>query len=103
MFYRVTYRVSLFRCPFWFVAGAEELTSSAKLKVTPTREPLFTRKLDVLEVIEGRTARFDCKVSGSPAPSVTWMHFGEPSSVRKTWKVVGLIPAPCIEMFLSKA
>ncbi|XP_042368829.1 LOW QUALITY PROTEIN: striated muscle preferentially expressed protein kinase [Plectropomus leopardus] len=53
----------------------DELTSSANLKVTPTREPLFTRKLDILEVIEGRTARFDCKVSGSPAPRVTWMHF----------------------------
>uniref|UniRef100_A0A667WLG6 Striated muscle enriched protein kinase a n=1 Tax=Myripristis murdjan TaxID=586833 RepID=A0A667WLG6_9TELE len=53
----------------------EELTSSARLTVTPSREPLFTRKLDILEVIEGRTARFDCKVSGSPAPTVTWMHF----------------------------
>ncbi|KAM9334206.1 striated muscle preferentially expressed protein kinase-like [Symphorus nematophorus] len=53
----------------------EELTSSANLRVTPTKEPLFTRKLDILEVIEGRTARFDCKVSGSPAPRVTWMHF----------------------------
>ncbi|XP_056444343.1 striated muscle preferentially expressed protein kinase [Gadus chalcogrammus] len=53
----------------------EELTSSAQLKVTPTRDPLFTRQLDVLEVMEGRTARFDCKVSGTPAPSVTWMHF----------------------------
>uniref|UniRef100_A0A3Q0QTY0 non-specific serine/threonine protein kinase n=1 Tax=Amphilophus citrinellus TaxID=61819 RepID=A0A3Q0QTY0_AMPCI len=55
----------------------EELTSSAKLIVTPSKEPLFTRKLDILEVIEGRTARFDCKVSGSPAPRVTWMHFGK--------------------------
>ncbi|XP_023820642.1 striated muscle preferentially expressed protein kinase isoform X4 [Oryzias latipes] len=53
----------------------EELISSANLTVTPSREPLFTRKLDILEVIEGRTARFDCKVSGSPAPRVTWMHF----------------------------
>ncbi|KAM7365660.1 hypothetical protein PAMP_016575 [Pampus punctatissimus] len=53
----------------------EELTSSARLKVTPSKEPLFTRKLDILEVIEGRTARFDCKVSGSPPPRVTWMHF----------------------------
>ncbi|XP_054634798.1 striated muscle preferentially expressed protein kinase-like isoform X3 [Dunckerocampus dactyliophorus] len=53
----------------------EELTSSASLKVTPSKEPLFTRKLDILEVIAGRTARFDCKVSGSPAPQVTWMHF----------------------------
>ncbi|CAB1327736.1 unnamed protein product [Coregonus sp. 'balchen'] len=56
----------------------EELTSSAQLKVTPSREPLFTRKLDILEVIEGRTARFDCKVSGSPPPSVTWNHFENP-------------------------
>ncbi|KAM3585598.1 uncharacterized protein V6R79_022192 [Siganus canaliculatus] len=53
----------------------DELMSSATLKVTPSIEPLFTRKLDILEVIEGRTARFDCKVSGSPAPRVTWMHF----------------------------
>ncbi|XP_067357586.1 striated muscle preferentially expressed protein kinase isoform X3 [Channa argus] len=53
----------------------EELTSSANLRVFPSKEPLFTRKLDVLEVIEGRTARFDCKVSGSPAPQVSWMHF----------------------------
>ncbi|XP_019897937.3 striated muscle preferentially expressed protein kinase isoform X4 [Esox lucius] len=52
-----------------------ELTSSAHLKVTPSKEPLFTRKLDILEVIEGRTARFDCKVSGSPPPSVIWKHF----------------------------
>ncbi|XP_045917587.1 striated muscle preferentially expressed protein kinase-like [Micropterus dolomieu] len=53
----------------------EEFTSSANLRVTPSKEPLFTRKLDVLEVIEGRTARFDCKVSGSPAPRITWTHF----------------------------
>ncbi|XP_077422199.1 striated muscle preferentially expressed protein kinase-like [Vanacampus margaritifer] len=53
----------------------DELTSSANLTVTPSKEPLFTRKLDVLEVIAGRTARLDCKVSGSPAPQVTWMHF----------------------------
>lgn len=56
---------------------SEEVTSSANLRVTPSLEPLFTRKLDILEVIEGRTARFDCKVSGSPAPRVTWMHFGK--------------------------
>uniref|UniRef100_A0A3B5MU87 Ig-like domain-containing protein n=1 Tax=Xiphophorus couchianus TaxID=32473 RepID=A0A3B5MU87_9TELE len=54
-----------------------ELTSNANLRVAPSREPLFTRKLDILEVIEGRTARFDCKVSGSPAPRVTWRHFGK--------------------------
>ncbi|XP_077957124.1 striated muscle preferentially expressed protein kinase-like isoform X3 [Gasterosteus aculeatus] len=53
----------------------EELTSSANLSVAPSKEPLFTRKLDILEVIEGRTGRFNCKVSGSPAPRVTWTHF----------------------------
>ncbi|XP_041117494.1 striated muscle preferentially expressed protein kinase-like isoform X2 [Polyodon spathula] len=55
----------------------EELTSSANLKVIPSIEPLFTRKLDVLEVIEGRTARFGCKVSGTPPPQVTWSHFDQ--------------------------
>ncbi|KAJ8403435.1 hypothetical protein AAFF_G00352070 [Aldrovandia affinis] len=53
----------------------EELTSSANLRVAPSIQPLFTRKLDVLEVIEGRTARFDCKVSGTPPPRVSWSHF----------------------------
>ncbi len=57
----------------WFI---EELTSSAKLKVVASIEPLFTRKLDVLEVIEGRNARFDCKISGTPPPRVIWSHFG---------------------------
>ncbi|KAM8873329.1 striated muscle preferentially expressed protein kinase-like [Synchiropus picturatus] len=59
-------------------SAKEELTSSANLTVAASTEPLFTRKLDILEVIEGRTARFDCKVSGSPAPCVTWMHFETP-------------------------
>lgn len=53
------------------------MTSCGKLKVIPSTEPLFTRKLDVLEVIEGRNARFDCKVSGTPPPKVVWSHFGE--------------------------
>ncbi|KAL7891023.1 hypothetical protein AOLI_G00004990, partial [Acnodon oligacanthus] len=52
----------------------EELITSAKLTVIPSKEPLFTRKLEALEVIEGRSARFDCKVSGTPPPEVTWMH-----------------------------
>ncbi|XP_067300457.1 striated muscle preferentially expressed protein kinase isoform X2 [Pseudorasbora parva] len=56
----------------------EELTSSAKLKVIASIEPLFTRQLDVLEVIEGRNARFDCKVSGTPPPQVNWSHFDHP-------------------------
>uniref|UniRef100_A0A8C3A6N2 Ig-like domain-containing protein n=1 Tax=Cyclopterus lumpus TaxID=8103 RepID=A0A8C3A6N2_CYCLU len=56
----------------------EEVTSCGKLKVIPSIEPLFTRKLDVLEVIEGRNARFDCKVSGTPSPKVIWSHFDHP-------------------------
>ncbi|XP_017547020.2 striated muscle preferentially expressed protein kinase isoform X1 [Pygocentrus nattereri] len=56
----------------------EELTSCAKLKVIASIGPLFTRQLDVLEVIEGRNARFDCKVSGTPPPRVIWSHFDHP-------------------------
>ncbi|XP_077436691.1 striated muscle preferentially expressed protein kinase isoform X2 [Vanacampus margaritifer] len=56
----------------------EEVTSCGKLRVIPSIEPLFTRKLDVLEVIEGRNARFDCKVSGTPPPKVIWTHFDHP-------------------------
>uniref|UniRef100_A0A3P8S6W7 Ig-like domain-containing protein n=1 Tax=Amphiprion percula TaxID=161767 RepID=A0A3P8S6W7_AMPPE len=58
--------------------GSCEVTSCGKLKVNPSLEPLFTRKLDVLEVIEGRNARFDCKVSGTPSPKVIWSHFDHP-------------------------
>uniref|UniRef100_A0A3Q2QCW1 Striated muscle preferentially expressed protein kinase-like n=1 Tax=Fundulus heteroclitus TaxID=8078 RepID=A0A3Q2QCW1_FUNHE len=57
------------------LSTAKEVTTSGKLKVIPSMEPLFTRKLDVLEVIEGRNARFDCKVSGTPPPKVLWSHF----------------------------
>ncbi|CAF98979.1 unnamed protein product, partial [Tetraodon nigroviridis] len=53
----------------------EEVISCGKLRVIPSNDPLFTRKLDILEVIEGRNARFDCKVSGTPSPQVTWSHF----------------------------
>lgn len=75
------------KCPV--IAFTEELTSSANLRVTPSKEPLFTRKLDILEVIEGRTARFDCKVSGSPAPRVTWMHFGKNLKITTCYELFG--------------
>lgn len=42
----------------------------------PSLAPLFTRLLEDVEVLEGRAARFDCKISGTPPPSVTWTHFG---------------------------
>ncbi|XP_058521028.1 striated muscle preferentially expressed protein kinase isoform X1 [Ochotona princeps] len=56
----------------------DELTCSARLTVQPSLAPLFTRLLEDMEVLEGRAARFDCKVSGTPPPAVTWTHFGRP-------------------------
>ncbi|XP_012583660.1 PREDICTED: striated muscle preferentially expressed protein kinase isoform X2 [Condylura cristata] len=56
----------------------DELTCSARLTVRPSLAPLFTRPLEDVEVLEGRAARLDCKISGSPPPSVTWTHFGRP-------------------------
>ncbi|XP_019493806.1 PREDICTED: striated muscle preferentially expressed protein kinase isoform X2 [Hipposideros armiger] len=56
----------------------DELTCSARLTVRPSLAPLFTRLLEDVEVLEGRAARFDCKISGTPPPSVTWTHFGRP-------------------------
>ncbi|XP_072598170.1 striated muscle preferentially expressed protein kinase isoform X3 [Vulpes vulpes] len=54
----------------------DELTCSARLTVRPSLAPLFTRLLEDIEVLEGRAARFDCKISGTPPPAVTWTHFG---------------------------
>ncbi|XP_033917226.1 striated muscle preferentially expressed protein kinase [Melopsittacus undulatus] len=56
----------------------DELTCSARLTVQPSVQPLFTRKLEDVDVVEGRTARFDCMISGTPTPTVTWTHFGQP-------------------------
>ncbi|XP_024618908.1 striated muscle preferentially expressed protein kinase [Neophocaena asiaeorientalis asiaeorientalis] len=56
----------------------DELTCSARLTVRPSLAPLFTWLLEDVEVLEGRAARFDCKISGSPPPSVTWTQFGHP-------------------------
>ncbi|KAM6178636.1 striated muscle preferentially expressed protein kinase isoform 3-T3 [Rhynchocyon petersi] len=56
----------------------DELTCSARLTVRPSLAPLFTRLLEDMEVLEGRTARLDCKISGTPPPSVSWTHFGHP-------------------------
>ncbi|XP_063101693.1 striated muscle preferentially expressed protein kinase isoform X4 [Cavia porcellus] len=56
----------------------DELTCSARLTVRPSLAPLFTRLLEDVEVLEGRAARLDCKISGTPPPSVSWTHFGHP-------------------------
>ncbi|XP_074154759.1 striated muscle preferentially expressed protein kinase isoform X4 [Sminthopsis crassicaudata] len=56
----------------------DELTCSARLTVRPSLAPLFTRMLEDVEVLEGRGARFDCKISGLPPPTITWTHFGNP-------------------------
>lgn len=61
---------------------ADELTCSARLTVQPSVQPLFTRKLEDVDVVEGRTARFDCMISGTPPPAVTWTHFGNPQTQR---------------------
>uniref|UniRef100_UPI00358FAC3B striated muscle preferentially expressed protein kinase-like n=1 Tax=Myxine glutinosa TaxID=7769 RepID=UPI00358FAC3B len=55
---------------------ADEVTTSAQLTVLPSETPLFTKRLEEIEVVEGRPARFDCKISGNPAPTVNWYHFG---------------------------
>ncbi|XP_069792105.1 striated muscle preferentially expressed protein kinase isoform X2 [Narcine bancroftii] len=57
--------------------ATDEKTCSARLTVSPSVPPLFTRKLEDVFVIEGRTAHLDVKVSGTPPPTVIWMHFGE--------------------------
>ncbi|XP_060049624.1 striated muscle preferentially expressed protein kinase isoform X2 [Erinaceus europaeus] len=56
----------------------DELTCSARLTVRPSLAPLFTRQLEDVEVLEGRAARLDCKISGTPPPSVAWTRFGHP-------------------------
>ncbi|XP_072274132.1 striated muscle preferentially expressed protein kinase isoform X2 [Pyxicephalus adspersus] len=55
----------------------DELTCSAVLTVHPSLAPLFTRKMQDRDVVEGRTARLDCKISGTPPPIITWTHFGQ--------------------------
>ncbi|XP_052415311.1 striated muscle preferentially expressed protein kinase [Carassius gibelio] len=59
-------------------SAKEELICTANLLVIPSKEPLFTRKLEALEATEGRSAQFDCKVSGSPPPEVNWTHCEQP-------------------------
>ncbi|XP_042314697.1 LOW QUALITY PROTEIN: striated muscle preferentially expressed protein kinase [Sceloporus undulatus] len=65
----------------------DELTCSAKLTVWPSHQPLFTRKLESVAVVEGRAARFDCKISGDPSPTTTWTRFGQPVQEGETARV----------------
>ncbi|XP_060543834.1 striated muscle preferentially expressed protein kinase isoform X2 [Pantherophis guttatus] len=65
----------------------DELTCSAKLTVWPSRHPLFTRKLETVAVVEGRTARLDCKISGDPPPTIVWTHFGQPVQEGETMRI----------------
>ncbi|KAG8432211.1 hypothetical protein GDO86_016744 [Hymenochirus boettgeri] len=66
----------------------DELTCSAILTVHPSLAPLFTRKLSDRDAIEGRTARLDCKISGTPPPVITWTHFGQPIEENENIHVV---------------
>uniref|UniRef100_A0A8C5QJT3 non-specific serine/threonine protein kinase n=1 Tax=Leptobrachium leishanense TaxID=445787 RepID=A0A8C5QJT3_9ANUR len=65
-------------------AARDEVTCSAMLTVQPTLAPLFTRKMTDREAVEGRSARLDCKVSGTPPPVVTWSHYGRPVEESET-------------------
>ncbi|XP_073401555.1 striated muscle preferentially expressed protein kinase isoform X4 [Dendrobates tinctorius] len=66
----------------------DELTCSAMLTVQPSLAPLFTRKMSDRDVIEGRTARLDCKISGTPPPVVTWMRDGHPVEESETLHIL---------------
>ncbi|XP_078535314.1 striated muscle preferentially expressed protein kinase isoform X2 [Lissotriton helveticus] len=66
----------------------DELTCSGVLTVRPSVQPMFTRKMEDLDVVEGRTARLDCKISGTPPPAVTWTHFGQPVKESETVRVL---------------
>uniref|UniRef100_A0A8B9PGC0 Ig-like domain-containing protein n=1 Tax=Apteryx owenii TaxID=8824 RepID=A0A8B9PGC0_APTOW len=57
-------------------ASASRLTCSARLTVRPSVQPLFTRKLEDVDVVEGRTAVLECQVAGLPYPSISWFHNG---------------------------
>ncbi|XP_063285379.1 striated muscle preferentially expressed protein kinase isoform X2 [Pelobates fuscus] len=59
-------------------AARDELTCSAMMTVRPSLAPLFTRKMSDREAVEGRSARLDCKISGTPPPVVSWSHYGRP-------------------------
>ncbi|XP_063789922.1 striated muscle preferentially expressed protein kinase [Pseudophryne corroboree] len=65
----------------------DELTCSAVLTVHPSLAPLFTRKMSDRDVVEGRTARLDCKISGTPPPVITWTHFDHPVEESETFHI----------------
>uniref|UniRef100_A0A663MZH9 Ig-like domain-containing protein n=1 Tax=Athene cunicularia TaxID=194338 RepID=A0A663MZH9_ATHCN len=52
------------------------LPADARLTVQPSVQPLFTRKLEDVDIVEGRTAVLECQVAGLPYPSITWFHNG---------------------------
>ncbi len=45
--------------------------------------PVFTRKMQDLEVCKGDNARFECHVTGSPRPDITWFKDDEPLAQRR--------------------
>nr|XP_006823021.1 PREDICTED: titin-like [Saccoglossus kowalevskii] len=51
----------------------EESGSEAVDRAVP---PRFYRKITNCDVVEGNTARFDCKVLGRPPPEITWYREG---------------------------
>ncbi|GFS00818.1 titin [Elysia marginata] len=51
---------------------AGQVACNARLKIVPGKKPTFVRKMSDALVPEHGTAKFDCKVTGTPAPQVTW-------------------------------
>ena len=42
----------------------------------PNTKPEFVKVLQPQRFEEGRTARFECRVSGKPAPNIVWLRHG---------------------------
>jgi len=53
-----------------------EFLRAKKNSPRPRKPPMFVRKMKNVSVAEGQTARFEVRVGGSPAPSVTWLKNG---------------------------
>ena len=45
----------------------------------PEKAPQFVKVLQPQRFEEGMRARFDCRVSGKPAPNIVWLRHGVPA------------------------
>ncbi|XP_077997326.1 protein Obscurin-like [Glandiceps talaboti] len=60
-----------------------QLEGEDSAEATDTEDvlPEFTKKMKNLEVIEGGSAKFECKVTGTPLPDIAWYKDGHQLSV----------------------